>query len=267
MNEDEAITITSGTSAYAGDQGSRPVRQGSLHEFFEEQVAVRPNAVALEFGDSTVTYSALNQMADRVCAVLRRRNLALETRVGVCLPRSPELIAALLGILKAGGAYLPLDPTLPSDRLRFMLEDGSAHLVIGISSQRAAVEELMPGVDFIDMHALPMAGPIPPGAVPCERSLAYVLYTSGSTGVPKGVMVEHRSVVRLVRDTNYVTITPDDVFLQFAPLSFDASTFEIWAPLLNGARLAIAPPRDLSLSDLEGVIKRHRVSEIGRAHV
>jgi amino acid adenylation domain-containing protein len=260
MKEEEAITITSGTSAYARDEGSRPVRQGALHEFFEEQVVVRPNAVALECGDSTVTYSALNQMADRVCAVLRRRHLAPETCVGVCLPRSPELVAALLGILKAGGAYLPLDLTLPAARLRFMLADASARFVIGINSQRPAVEELLPGADFIDMHALPLAGSVPAGAVPGERSLAYVLYTSGSTGVPKGVMVEHRSVVRLVRDTNYVTITPDDVFLQFAPLSFDASTFEIWAPLLNGARLAIAPPRDLSLSDLEGVIKRHRVS-------
>jgi aspartate racemase len=141
-----------------------------------------------------------------------------------------------------------------------MAEDAGAHFVIGIDCQRAAVEELLPRADFIDMHALPLTGAMPIGAVPGGRSLAYVLYTSGSTGVPKGVMVEHHSVVRLVRDTNYVAITPDDVFLQFAPLSFDASTFEIWAPLLNGARLAIAPPRDLSLSDLEGVIKRHRVS-------
>jgi amino acid adenylation domain-containing protein len=260
MKEKEASTISSGTSTDAGEQCVRPVKQGSVHEFFEEQVAIRPNAIALEFGNSTVTYSALNQMADRVCAVLRRRQLAPETRIGVCLPRSPELIAALLGILKAGGAYLPLDLTLPADRVRFMLSDASAHFVIGMDSQRATVEALLPGSDFIDMHALPPAGPMPAGAVAGERSLAYVLYTSGSTGVPKGVMVEHRSVVRLVRDTNYVTIAPDDVFLQFAPLSFDASTFEIWAPLLNGARLAIAPPRDMSLSDLEGVIKRHRVS-------
>jgi len=260
MEKEEPVTISRGTPTQGSDQSMWPVKHGSIHEFFEEQVAVRPNAVALEFGDSTVTYSALSQMADRVCAVLLRRHLAPETLVGVCLPRSPELIAALLGILKAGGAYLPLDLTLPADRLRFMLADASAHFVIGMNGQRAAVEELLPGVDFIDMHALPLAGPIPAGALPGERSLAYVLYTSGSTGMPKGVMVEHRSVTRLVRDTNYVTITPDDVFLQFAPLSFDASTFEIWAPLLNGARLAIAPPRDMSLSDLEGVIKRHRVN-------
>lgn len=260
MEQKESATNSNGISAYAGSRVARPVKQDSIHELFEEQVAIRPDAVALEFGNSTVTYSALSQMSDRVCALLRTKNLSRETCVGVCIPRSPELIAALLGILKAGGAYLPIDLTLPAERLRFMLADASAHFVIGIHGQLAAVEEVLPGADFIDMHALPPAGPIPAGVVPDERSLAYVLYTSGSTGVPKGVMIEHRSIVRLVRDTNYVTITPDDVFLQFAPLSFDASTFEIWAPLLNGARLAIAPPRDMSLSDLEGVIERHRVS-------
>jgi amino acid adenylation domain-containing protein len=262
MEQKETVTISNGKSTDASGRGAGPVEQGSILEYFEEQVAIRPNAVALEFGNSTVTYVALSQMANRVCALLRRRNLSPETCVGVCVPRSPELIAALLGILKAGGAYLPLDLTLPAERLRFMWADASAHFVIGIQGQHAAIEASLPGADFIDMHALPPAGPIPAGAAPGERNLAYVLYTSGSTGVPKGVMVEHRSVVRLVRDTNYVTISPDEVFLQFAPLSFDASTFEIWAPLLNGARLAIAPPRDMSLSDLEGIIKRHRVSTL-----
>jgi amino acid adenylation domain-containing protein len=260
MQHRETATISSGIPADASMRRAGPVQPRSIHGVFEEQAAIRPDAVALEFGNSTVTYSALNRMADRVCALLRGRGLAPEARVGVCIPRSPELIAAILGILKAGGAYLPLDLTLPAERLRFMLADASAHFVIGIHGQQNAVQDVLPEADFMDMHALPPTELIPAGAAPGEQSLAYVLYTSGSTGTPKGVMVEHHSVVHLVRDTNYVTITPDDVFLQFAPLSFDASTFEIWAPLLNGARLAIAPPRDMSLSDLDGVIKRHRVS-------
>jgi amino acid adenylation domain-containing protein len=260
MAKTEEVTISNAVSTDRGGGCSLPAKHGSISGLFEEQVAIRPDSVALEFGDSTVTYSALSRMADRVCAALRARGLAPETCVGVCIPRSPELIAALIGILKAGGAYLPLDLALPAERLRFMFADASARLVIGAPSQRSAVEATLPGADFVDMHALPQTGPIPAGNAPGERSLAYVLYTSGSTGVPKGVMVEHRSVVRLVRDTNYVTIAPGDVFLQFAPLSFDASTFEIWAPLLNGARLAIAPARDMSLSDLDDVIKRHRVS-------
>lgn len=249
-------------SARSGSGAAQLLKQNTIHELFEEQAAIRPNAVALEFGNSTVTYSALSQMSDLVCALLRLRQIAPEERVGVCMPRSPELVAALLGILKAGGAYLPLDLSLPAERLRFMLADASAHLVIGIQGQCSTVAALLPGAEFIDMHALPPVGTMPAGAVVGERNLAHILYTSGSTGTPKGVMIEHRSVVRLVKETNYVTITPDDVFLQFAPLSFDASTFEIWAPLLNGARLAIAPPRDMSLSEIDGVIKRHRVSTL-----
>jgi aspartate racemase len=260
MAKNEEVAISNDVSTDRGGRSSLSGKRGSIPELFAEQVAIRPDAAALEFGDSTVTYSALSRMADRVCAALRARDLAPETCVGVCLPRSPELIAALIGILKAGGAYLPLDLTLPAERLRFMFADASARLVIGAPTQRAVVGATLPGAEFIDMHTLPQARPVPAGNAPGARSLAYVLYTSGSTGVPKGVMVEHRSVVRLVRDTNYVTIAPDDVFLQFAPLSFDASTFEIWAPLLNGARLAIAPARDMSLSDLDDVIKRHRVS-------
>ena len=249
------------TSNIGGGVGA-PLRQRSIHECFEEQAALNPNAVALEFGNSTVSYSTLSEMSNRVCAVLQSRGLEPESCVGVCVPRSVEMIAALLGILKAGCAYLPLDLALPAQRLRFMLADASAHFVLGSSEQRFTVEELLPGAEFIDMRALP-AGPL--NLVVSEvtdRNLAYVLYTSGSTGTPKGVLIEHRAVVRLVCDTNYIAISPDDVFLQFAPLSFDASTFEIWAPLLNGARLAIASPRDMTLTDIEEVIGRHRVSTL-----
>lgn len=259
--------ITSGMSAngVSPDTGvgvTGRFKQHSIHECFEEQVALNPDAVALEFGDSSVTYSALNQMADRVCTSLQHRGLASESCVGVCVPRSPELVAALLGILKAGGAYLPLDLTLPVERLRFMRADASVQFILGSPGQGSAVKAMLPGTEFIDMHALPPAASKPVTSTGKDRNLAYILYTSGSTGTPKGVMIEHRSVVRLVRDPNYVSICPDDVFLQFAPLSFDASTFEIWAPLLNGARLAIAPPRDMTLTEIEGVIRRHGVSTL-----
>ncbi|HEY4588896.1 MAG TPA: non-ribosomal peptide synthetase, partial [Thermoanaerobaculia bacterium] len=166
--------------------------------------------------------------------------------------RSPELVIALLAVLRAGGAYLPLDPAYPRERLALMLADAGDPLVLA----QPGLADRLPA----PARTLPLQVPGVPGvpgapAVPLSGGdLAYVLYTSGSTGTPKGVAVSHRSVVRLVRDTGYAAFGPDEVFLLMAPVSFDASTFELWGPLLNGGRLAILPPGEVSLDGLERAV-------------
>ncbi|RKG64461.1 AMP-binding protein, partial [Corallococcus terminator] len=152
--------------------------------------------------------------------------------------------------LKAGGCYVPLDPSYPQQRLTFMFQDaGLSAVVTERSLLPSLLEQSWPTVcldaqpDALERHATtaPDGVPVLPG------QLAYVLYTSGSTGTPKGAGVEHRSIVHLVRDTNYVRLTPQDCIAQVSTASFDAATFEVWGALLNGARLVILP-RDVTLS-------------------
>ncbi|HVG07740.1 MAG TPA: amino acid adenylation domain-containing protein, partial [Thermoanaerobaculia bacterium] len=202
----------------------------SIPELFAEQAALRPDAIAVEQGDERMTYRELQERAGRVA---RRLRIEPEQRVAVLAERSPDLIVNLLGILQAGGAYLPLDPTHPPERREWMVEDAAATMLT-----LEETEEDPPHV--------------PPD------SLAYVMYTSGSTGTPKGVAVTHRNVVRLVRGADYAEM--DHTWLQYAPVAFDASTLEIWGPLLNGGRLVLFPGRIGSLSEIAQVIEGHGVT-------
>jgi amino acid adenylation domain len=174
------------------------------------------------------------------------------------------MVVGLLGILKAGGAYVPLDPAYPKERLAFMLEDTGARVVLTQESLSGSLPE--GGFERVRLDAdwpeiARESAENPPSRATADN-LAYVIYTSGSTGTPKGVSIRHRSVVRLVRETDYATFGPEEVFLQFAPISFDASTFEVWGPLVNGARLVVMPPGLPSLEELGAAIKRHRVSTL-----
>ena len=172
----------------------------------------------------------------------------------------------MLGILKAGGAYVPLDPDYPDKRLSYMLRDTGTPVIVAhrLTASRLAPSLRQAAVLWIDSDDNAAGDD---GATDIELGstaddLAYVMYTSGSTGTPKGVMVGHRAVVRLVRNTNYCQFSPDQVFLQLAPSSFDASTFEIWGALLNGGRLAIMPPRSAGLDELAAAIRRHKVTTL-----
>jgi amino acid adenylation domain-containing protein len=193
--------------------------------------------------------------------LLRSRGVAREVPVGVCLERSIDMIVALLAILKAGGAYVPLDPSYPHDRLAFLLRDTGMPLLL---TQQSLIDKL-PATCLrlrLDTERAEIDRQsdenLPAGA--SGDSLAYVMYTSGSTGAPKGVAVPHRGIVRLVTGIDYVRIDSAEVFLQLAPISFDASTFEIWGALLNGARLVLFSERVPSPADLRAVIATHRVS-------
>jgi amino acid adenylation domain-containing protein len=196
---------------------------------------------------------------------LRERGVGPEVLAGICLERSLDLLIALLGVLKAGGAYLPLDRSYPRERINFMVRDAKARLVI--TDREVDWQSLLPeGVVVLDIQDLKGAGNGNDAGNPDSgagaESLAYIMYTSGSTGKPKGVAVTHRGILRLVRNPNYVRLSTVDVLLQFAPISFDASTFEIWGALLNGALLAVMPPGLPSLEQLGAEIRKQNVTTL-----
>ncbi|HZI12920.1 MAG TPA: amino acid adenylation domain-containing protein, partial [Myxococcus sp.] len=225
-------------------------RDVPMHELFARHAAQAPRAVAVEHEGSALTYGELGARSNQLARHLLCLGLRPEARVGLCVERGPDLVIGMLGILKAGGVYVPLDPSWPRQRLAFMLEDSGVAMVL---TQQPLRPSLPP-------HSLPTvcldsdwpAISREPAEAPTDvrvssDQLAYVLYTSGSTGRPKGVAITHRSIVHLVRDTNYVDLGPDDCMAQLGTPSFDAATFELWGALLNGARLVIIS-RDVLLS-------------------
>ncbi len=234
-----------------------------MQELFEQQVENRPEAVALISRSGQLIYRELNARANQLAHCLRKRGVTADTRVGVCIDRSPAMIVALLGILKAGGAYVPLDPNYPEARLRFTLADARITLLVTQQSQLANLPTNSAEVICVDdLETVERERGDNPELITTPEKLAYVIYTSGSTGQPKGVAVKHRNVVRLVKNTNYASFSADEVFLQFAPVSFDAATFEIWGSLLNGARLALMPPTKVSLKELGSALKQYRVTTL-----
>ena len=233
-----------------------------VHELFERQAGNNPQAIALVCEGQTLTYAELNRRANQLARRLVACGVGPDQLVGICLDRGIEMVVSMLAILKAGGAYLPLDRVNPNERLRFMLQDMSLRVLVTDSRFRLGPELKTECVICVDLET---AEPAKPGQenVPARSNpehLAYALYTSGSTGTPKAVAIAHRGVVRLVQKPNYIDISSQDVFLQFAPASFDASTFEIWGALLNGAKLVILPAQFPSLEDLARAIEDAKVT-------
>ncbi|MHC1765980.1 MAG: amino acid adenylation domain-containing protein [Verrucomicrobiia bacterium] len=238
-------------------------RDASVHELFQLQAAANPDAIALASGGDTLTYGALNEQANQLARLLVRHGVVPGARVGVCLERPFRSIISLLAILKTGAAYVPLDPQYPRDRLESMLRDADVCLVLTATETANA---LPAGAKRILLDAEPAALRNEPALnLPRPSSaedVAYIMYTSGSTGQPKGVAVRHRGIVRLVKGAQYASFDASEVFLHFAPLCFDASTFEIWGPLLNGARLAVYPPEFESLEQFESILAREGVTTL-----
>ncbi len=239
-------------------------REASIAELFEVQAAATPDAIALVTDTQMLSYGELNQRANQLAHYLRRLGVGPEALVGLCLERSINLIVVILAILKAGGAYLPLDPRYPKDLLAFMLDDAQAPVLI---SQQTLRERLPANRGrLICLEELREELRQQPGSNLAPTTggdnLAYVMYTSGSTGRPKGVCIPQRGVVRLVKASNSIEMGANEVFLQFAPVSFDASTLEIWASLLNGGRLVIFPPHLPTLEELGATIVRHQITTL-----
>ncbi|ASS74119.1 hypothetical protein CIG75_03350 [Tumebacillus algifaecis] len=234
----------------------------SLQELFEAQAAAIPDAVAVVSGNDSLTYRQLNERANQIAHHLKALGVGPDALVGLCIERSLEMVTALLAIIKAGGGYVPIDSDYPQERIAFMLEDTNVSVLV---TQSALAEKLpLPDSHVIcldrDMQLFADQSTDNPNCATTQDNLAYVIYTSGSTGRPKGVLVPQRGVVRLVKNTNYMQMTADQVFLQTASLSFDAATFEIWGPLLNGAKLALMPVGQSSLEDLGRLVKTYGVT-------
>ncbi|HEX2268956.1 MAG TPA: amino acid adenylation domain-containing protein [Pyrinomonadaceae bacterium] len=239
-------------------------RNKCVHELFAEQVERAPDAVAVTFEHQRLTYKELDLRSNQLAHHLRKHGVGPEVPVGICIERSLEMVVALLGVLKSGGAYVPLDPSSPQKRLKLMLDDAGVTVVLVQEHLRERLPAHRARIIAVDSDWKTVARESTE-SLPNEctaTNLAYVMYTSGSTGSPKGVSVMHRSVVRLVKETNYARLAADEVFLQFAPLSFDASTFEIWGSLLNGARLVMMPPGLPSLAELGAKVQVDQVTTL-----
>ena len=234
----------------------------TITDFFEEQAGRNPGAVALVLENRTMTYGELNARANQLARYLIGRGVTAGAPVGVYMPRSFTMILSLIAILKAGAFYVPLQLENPGERLTYVIEDLSIRLVLtkgvgGLTGNQVQEVDL----DRIDGE-IGLLGKDNLSLDISAKSTCYVMYTSGSTGKPKGVGIPHHGVTRLVKGCDYVTLDEDETILQYAPLAFDASTFEIWGALLNGGRLLIATPEKLTPAELGQIIKQGGVSTL-----
>ncbi|MGW3992726.1 amino acid adenylation domain-containing protein [Amycolatopsis sp. NPDC004772] len=226
-------------------------------DVFAERVRERPDALAVTGAGTAVTYRELDRRANRLAHALIARGAGPDVRIGLCVPRGIDAVVGMLAILKAGGAYVPLDPRYPDERLALLLTDSGAKTVV---TTRAARDRVPRGTQVLLSDDGSGPGDAPPRRARPEN-LACVLYTSGSSGRPKGVLIENRSVTRLCADAS-ARLGPDDVATQYAPLSFDASTLEIWGALLSGARLAIDPEDVPSVEALGAFVRAEGVTAL-----
>ncbi|KGV52981.1 non-ribosomal peptide synthetase [Burkholderia pseudomallei] len=230
------------------ETGRAYARDACLHQLFEAQVSRTPEAAAVICGDETLSYTDLDARANRLAHYLRGQGVGPDTRVGLALGRGVEMMTGLLAILKAGGAYVPLDPGYASERLRAILDDSRPAIVLADAAGRTALDALAGAPPIADLHAdasrwsaLPSTPPRVEGLTP--RHLAYVIYTSGSTGQPKGVMVEHASVVNLwgALDEAIYRAHPSARRVSLnASIAFD-SLVKQWVQLLSGRTLVVVP--------------------------
>ena len=229
-------------------------RDRSLASLFAEQVAATPDATALVLPDDsgvgvgdTLSYAELDQHSERIARYLRRQfHIEVDESVGLYLDRNEQMILGILGVLKANGAFVPFDLSSPKRRVQHMIQNCGCRVVL---TETRLVNDLpeLDGVARVELDDLPETpetsdAPLTDKPSATGNDLAYIMYTSGSTGEPKGVAIEQHSVTRLVRDTNYVDFKPGDRVLQLSSYAFDGSTFDIFGALLNGAELHLVPP-------------------------
>ena len=225
-------------------------KDSNIVSLFESQAEERPSSIALVFEGSELTYGELDSLSNQFAHYLvSHYTTGSDVLIGVKLDRSIEMLVSILGILKSGSAYVPIDPEYPQDRIDYMLSDSACEALIdtdeysGFRADQSSYSDasLALSIDASD--------------------LCYVIYTSGSTGHPKGVMIEHRSVIRLVKNNDFISLSPQDNVLSLSPFVFDGSIFDIFGSLLNGSSL-IVPNRDevLDFSKLNSLIEKEKVS-------
>jgi amino acid adenylation domain-containing protein/non-ribosomal peptide synthase protein (TIGR01720 family) len=215
---------------------------GLVHEAIAARAARAPDAPAISFEGRTLTYGELDRRTNQLARHLRAMGVGPETRVGLCMERSPEMVMAIVAVLKAGGAYVPLDPAYPAERIAFCLGDAAAPVVLTQSHLVDAIPPHAGETLFLDTLDLSHESAEPFDAGADADSLMYVIYTSGSTGKPKGVEVTHRNVARLFTATDaWFGFGEEDVWTLFHSYAFDFSVWEIWGALLYGGRLVVVP--------------------------
>lgn len=282
------------------ETGTDYARDRTTHAVFGERARENPGATAVIYGELAYSYRELDESSDSYAGLLIEKGLPVEGLVAVLADDFFQFVSAVLGILKAGGGYVPIDPDAPEDRITYLLSDTAATVLIterkyaekfagainGAEALRAVIntdesEEPCTGTacraprseSNIEPNNLQNAGDAllasgPPSASALEersnpRSIAYVMYTSGTSGRPKGVIVEHRSILRLVLNTNYIELTRADRILMTGSPAFDASTFEIWGALLNGG--AVCRPPELAILDageMKRLIRQHGITTL-----
>lgn len=234
-----------------------------LTKWFEHNVRKQPNAVALSAGDHTMTYAELNEQANRLARHLQKNGVGHQTVTAILAERTPELIVSLLAVLKAGATYVPIDPDYPESRIQYMLKDSGATHLLTHSSFISQTRSLVFDGTYLfadDQEILLMSSE----NLPLEAGLddtAYIMYTSGTTGQPKGIMTTHSNIARVVKNTNYLTILETDTLLSLSNSVFDGFTFDVYGALLNGAKLVL-PQKEtiLDMGKLTELIKGEHIS-------
>ncbi len=254
------LTASERAALLDGGRGPRiTYPYASVHAAFSAQARATPDRTAVSLSSTHVTYGELDERSTRFARVLARRGVGPDTTVALFFDRSIELLVSVLAVLKAGAAYVPIDPSYPASRLAYLLRDARVRTVLTQPALAARVPAFDGDVIRVDPDGAAEATreeeresdtwdalPVSLELSVSPDDLAYVMYTSGSTGEPKGVQIPHRGVLRLVLGANYVDLGPDDGILQLASTAFDATTFEVWGALLHGARVVLSPERVLT---------------------
>jgi amino acid adenylation domain-containing protein len=246
---------------WSNTQRDYPINR-CIHHLIEDRVTRWPDAAVIAWRDQVLTYHELNHRGNRVADDLRSKGVQTGDIVGILLERSLEMVIGFLGVLKSGGAYLPFDINYPGDRIKYMLADSASKILLtkrDYSNEIKFKNEKIYISDVINSdptsHHL---HPSPLGIAPAT-SLAYVMYTSGSAGTPKGVLVSHGAVVRLLFGLDDVYLDGRPMMLQMAPFSFDASIFELWGPLVHGGLCVLYPGYDITITELAKVLRDHYI--------
>ena len=224
---------------------------------FAKVAASNPSRVALRFGAGVMDYATLDARSDALAADLAARGIGAGDLVGISSQRSLALIVAVLGVLKAGAGYVPFDASLPAERLAFMAQDTGIKILLG-----ACAPVTTAGVTTLPYDNFPTKAAAAPQPVITGASIAYVMFTSGTTGTPKGVVLPHRSVIRMLCDTDWLRLGPDTVTLHSSAFAFDTSIIDIFAALLHGGTVVIPKDGALSIADLAEAVASHGVNTL-----
>ena len=247
-----SIQPSSGTFEDPGALGPQ-----TITEVFATTVGKHANRIAVRQGDATMDYQTLDARSDALAKWLVDQGVQRGQLVGISSRRSVDLIVAVMGVLKSGAGYVPFDTALPADRLRFMAEDTGIGVLIGTCDPVADT-----GVKTISLTDLDLDAKEAPKPGLTGEDIAYVMFTSGTTGTPKGVVLPHRTVIRMLCDTDWLKMGPETVTLHSSAFAFDTSIIDIFAALLHGGTVVIPPDGTLSISDLATAVASHDVNTL-----